>query len=56
MVEESYMAMPMPMGEEIVAEQKPDGGNLHILIIVVVVCAVLGLALGIVLGKRAMKK
>ena len=36
-------------------ESNKASGNLHIMIIVVVVCAIIGLVLGIISGKKAAK-
>ncbi len=38
-----------------VESEKTSSGNLHIMIIVVAVCAIIGLVLGIISGKKAAK-
>ncbi len=38
------------------AIQAENNGNLHILVIVIVVCAILGVALGILWGKKSANK
>ncbi|MBR3280648.1 MAG: hypothetical protein IKI57_02205 [Clostridia bacterium] len=38
------------------AENASNGGNLHVFIIVLVVCAIVGITLGIIFGKKSVSK
>ena len=42
--------------EDANVDYAPSGSNMNIMVTVVIVCAILGLALGIFLGKRAANK
>ncbi len=44
------------MGADMLVNESANSGNLHVLIIAVSVCAVFGIILGILSGRRAAKK